>query len=89
MALTFTAEHLSQPFTIHTRWRSLFGIRWLGMVTTASGDDLGELLVNNGLARIYGVRTPLPDDRTSRHYLAHLERLEQQAKAAGLGGWPY
>ncbi|CAN5721604.1 hypothetical protein BH20VER1_BH20VER1_26040 [soil metagenome] len=30
------------------------------MVTTADGEDLGELLVKNGLARIYGFRTPLP-----------------------------
>ena len=87
VALKFTAEQLSEPFTIHTRWRSLFGVRWLGMVTTASGDDLAELLVKNGLARIYGVRTPLPDGRTSRQYLAHLANLEEQAKAAGLGGW--
>lgn len=88
-AAEFTAKALEQPFTIHTRWKSLFGKRWLVMITTASGDDLGELLVRNGFARIYGVKTPLPDGRDSRVYLARLTELEQQAKGAGLGGWKH
>ena len=33
------------------------------------------------------VRTPLPDGRSSRTYLATLKELEQHAKSAGLGGW--
>ena len=86
-AAAFTAEALAEPFTVRTRWRVLFGRRTLLMVTTSTGDDLGELLVRNGLARIYGVRTPLPDGRTSRQYLAHLSSLEKQAREAGLGGW--
>jgi endonuclease YncB( thermonuclease family) len=51
------------------------------------GRDLNELLVSAGLARIYGTRTPLPDGRDSREYLAHLHALENQAKAAKRGGW--
>jgi endonuclease YncB( thermonuclease family) len=86
-ALKYSAQALERPFTVHTRWRSLFGVRWLGFVTTADGHDLGELLVRNGLARIYGVRTPLPDGRTSRQHLARLKALEQQAKGEGRGGW--
>jgi hypothetical protein len=34
--------------------------------------------VSNGLARIYGTRTPLPDGSDSRTYLAHLRQLETQ-----------
>lgn len=86
-AKEFTANALAEPFTVWTRWRSLFGVRWLGMVTTSTGDDLNELLVRNGLARIYGVRTPLPGGRTSRQYLARLRELEKEAKAARRGGW--
>jgi endonuclease YncB( thermonuclease family) len=56
-------------------------------VFTADGNDLAELLVRNGLARIYGTRTLLPDGRDSRTYLATLAGLEQQAKSDGLGGW--
>jgi endonuclease YncB( thermonuclease family) len=58
-------------------------------VFTADGNDLAELLVRNGLARIYGTGTPLPDGRDSRTYLATLRGLEQQAKSAGVGGWRY
>ncbi len=54
---------------------------------TANGHDLNELLVSAGLARIYGTRTPLPDGRDSRAYLAHLHELENEAKAAKRGGW--
>ncbi|MEY2563594.1 MAG: nuclease ue [Verrucomicrobiota bacterium] len=57
------------------------------MVYTADGEDLIELLVKNGLARIYGTRTPLPDGRDSRTYLARLAELESEAKRAGRGGW--
>jgi endonuclease YncB( thermonuclease family) len=86
-ATEFTAKALAEPFTVQTRWRLLFGRRLLVMITTSTGDDLGELLVRNGLARIHGVRTPLPDGRTSRQYLAHLRQLEEEAKAEGRGGW--
>ena len=85
-AKTFTANALSQPFTIQTRWRSVFGARYYAIVVTADGHDLNELLVSNGLARIYGTRTPLPDGRDSREYLAHLHILENAAKAAKRGG---
>jgi len=48
---------------------------------------LNELPVSAGLARIYGTRAPLPDDRDFRDYLAHLHALENEAKAAKRGGW--
>ena len=34
-----------------------------------TGRDLNELLVEGGLARIYGVRTPLPDGRVRQHFV--------------------
>jgi endonuclease YncB( thermonuclease family) len=87
-ATAFTAAALQRPFTIQTRWRPVYGSpRYYAFVFTADGNDLAELLVRNGLARIYGTRTPLPDGRDSRTYLATLAGLEQQAKSAGLGGW--
>jgi endonuclease YncB( thermonuclease family) len=89
-AKAFTAAALQRPFTIQTRWRRVFGpTRYYAFVFTADGNDLAELLVRNGLARIYGTRTPLPDGRNSRTYLAILAGLEQQAKSGGLGGWPH
>jgi endonuclease YncB( thermonuclease family) len=87
-AKAFTAAALQRPFTIVTRWRPVFGSpRYYALVFTADGNDLAELLVRNGLARIYGTRTPLPDGRNSRTYLATLAGLERQAKSTGLGGW--
>jgi endonuclease YncB( thermonuclease family) len=75
-------------FTIYTRWRSVFGpTRYYAIVITSGGRDLNELLVSSGLARIYGTRTPLPDGRDSREYLAHLRALENEAQATSRGGW--
>ncbi|MEQ1851464.1 MAG: thermonuclease family protein, partial [Chthoniobacteraceae bacterium] len=90
-AAAFTAQRLAKPFTVWTRWNSALGRSVLGriycMITTAEGRDLNELLVENGLARIYGTRTPLPDGRDSRTYRARLAELEKQAKAAKKGAW--
>ena len=90
-ASEFTKQALTKPFTIHTRWRRALGRsaiwRYYAIVVTADGRDLNELLVSNGLARIYGTRTPLPDGRDSRTYLARLAELEAPAKAARRGAW--
>ena len=61
--------------------------RYNALVITEDGRDLNALLVSNGLARIYGTRTPLPDRRDSREYLARLRQLENEAKAAKRGAW--
>jgi endonuclease YncB( thermonuclease family) len=47
------------------------------------------LLVENGLARIYGTRTTLYDGRDSRKYLARLAELEAQAKVEKKGAWRF
>jgi endonuclease YncB( thermonuclease family) len=90
-ASEFTKQALTKPFTIYTRWRRALGRStiwgYYAIVVTADGHDLNELLVSAGLARIYGTRTPLPDGRDSRTYLARLTELEAQAKAARRGVW--
>jgi endonuclease YncB( thermonuclease family) len=90
-ASEFTKRTLAKPFTTYTRWRRALGRsanwRYYAIVVTADGHDLNELLVSNGLARIYGTRTPLPDGRDSRTYLAHLNELENEARAAKRGAW--
>jgi len=59
-AKIFTASALAQPFTIYTRWRSVFGpTRYYAIVITSDGHDLNELLVSSGLARIPNVFLPL------------------------------
>jgi hypothetical protein len=77
--------------TIYTRRRRALGRsalwRYYAIVVTSDGRDLNELPVSAGLARIYGTRTPLPDGRDSREYLAHLRELESEAKAAKRCAW--
>ncbi|HEX8312435.1 MAG TPA: thermonuclease family protein [Chthoniobacteraceae bacterium] len=71
-ASAFTKARLSRPFTVWARWRSALRRSALGrvyyVIVTADGRDLNELLVENGLARIYGTRTALFDCRNSRHW---------------------
>ena len=90
-ASEFTKRSLAKPFTTYKRWRRALGRsaiwRYYAIVVTADGRDLNELLVSAGLARIYGTRTPLPDGRDSRTYLAHLHELENEARAAKRGAW--
>ena len=92
-AAALTAQRLAKPFTVWTRWRSALGRSALGrvycIIITAEGRDLNELLVENGLARIYGTRTTLYDGRDSRKYLARLAELEAQAKKAKRGAWRF
>jgi endonuclease YncB( thermonuclease family) len=76
---------MAKPGDLHTL-AELFGPRYYAVVTRG-GRDLNELLVSSGLARIYRSRTPLPDGRDSREYLAHLHALENEAKSAKRGGW--
>jgi hypothetical protein len=91
---TWQAGECSLQTLLHNHSRSthadgaFFGAtRYYAIVVTADRHELNELLVSNGLARIYGTRTPLPDGRDSREYLAHLRALEDEAKAAKRGGW--
>jgi endonuclease YncB( thermonuclease family) len=90
-ASAFTNKQLSKPFTVWTRWHKALGRSALGrkycIIITADGRDLNELLVEAGLARIYGVRTALFDGRNSRQYLERLAELEAEAKTAKRGAW--
>ena len=61
-------------------------IRWT-VELAAREFCVSEARLRRELARIYGTRTPLPDGRDSRTYLAHLRELEKQAKAARHGAW--
>ena len=92
-ATAFTAKQLAAPFTVYTRWRSALGRSTLGrvycIIITAEGRDLNELLVENGIARIYGTRTPLYDGKDSRAYLAKLAELEVKAKLFKRGAWRF
>ena len=89
-AIAFVQQKLSKPFTVLTRMveaggRSRIG-RIYALVETAEG-DLGEQLVRNGLARIYGARITPPGLANSRLELEKLKELEKQAAQEKIGAW--
>jgi competence protein ComEA len=90
VAKDFTRSKLSQPFTVRTCFQDALGRsrmqRLYAIVQTATG-DLGEQLVENGLARIHGasanpVGLPLANVEWQK-----LRQLEIEAKGERVGGW--
>lgn len=86
----FSFTTLAQPFTVWTKWQDARGAskqhRFYAAVETSAG-SLSSLLVANGLARVFGMTTALPDKMKAKTYVAKLLQLEAQAKAARRGGW--
>jgi competence protein ComEA len=89
-AKAFVQEKLAEPFTVYTRMSDAMGRskneRFYAFVQTKEG-DLGEQLIANGLARIYGRRAPPPGASSSAAERQKLEELEDKAKQHKLGGW--
>ncbi len=90
-ATAFTLQQLARHFTVHTsyadaRGRSEAG-RVYGFVTTADGQDLATLLVQNGLARSHGVRRALPDGTHRDEATAQLDDQETVAMLKRKGFW--
>lgn len=89
-AKSFVQETLAKPFTVHTRMANATGRsnseRFYAFVQTKEG-DLGEQLIANGLARIYGRRGPPPGASSSTAERQKLKELEDKAKQHKLGGW--
>lgn len=86
MAREFTQKILSDGFEVQTRWQGVFGgahaARQYGIVMVA-GNDLADLLVANGLARIHG--TGIGGKTWEK--VERLRKLEAESKAAGRGAW--
>jgi competence ComEA-like helix-hairpin-helix protein len=89
-AKAFTREKLSVPFTVFTRMSDAMGRskleRVYAFVQTNDG-DLGEQLVRNGLARIYGYKAVPPGLRNSRVEIEKLQEFEDQANQEKIGAW--
>jgi competence protein ComEA len=88
----FTNRKLAKPFTVITQFQDARGAsnqpRYYGFVYPESGKEtLQEQLVANGLARIFGMNTRLPDGRDVDGFRHELVRLEVKAKSQHLGGW--
>ena len=90
LAKQFTREKLTEPFLVRTCWEDAGGRsrmqRFYAFVQTRTG-DLGEQLVENGLARSHPA-TAKPEGLTSAAAeWQKLMTLEQKAKREKVGGW--
>jgi endonuclease YncB( thermonuclease family)/predicted flap endonuclease-1-like 5' DNA nuclease len=90
LAKQFTREKLTEPFLVRTCWEDAGGRsrmqRFYAFVQTRTG-DLGEQLVENGLARSHPA-TAKPEGLTSAAAeWQKLMVLEQKAKREKVGGW--
>lgn len=90
LAKSFTREKLSRPFIVRTRWQDAMGRsrmqRFYAFVQTHNG-DLGEQLVENGLARRYGATAKPSELSSSQQEWQKLAGLEEKAKQEKVGGW--
>ncbi|HEV3408953.1 MAG TPA: helix-hairpin-helix domain-containing protein [Chthoniobacterales bacterium] len=90
LARRFTREKLARPFTVRTCLQDARGRskeeRYYAFITTSEG-DLGELLVANGLVRVYGSEAKPVGLSSPEQMWQRLERLEREAKAAKVGAW--
>lgn len=89
-ARRFTREKLSRGFKVYTCMEPALGDRrgerYYAFIQTSEG-DLGELLVKNGLARVYGSEMMPPNVRDAERERERLERLQREAKLSKLGAW--
>ena len=90
LAKQFSREKLSRPFIVRTRWEDARGDsrqrRFYAVVQTSNG-DLGEQLVENGLARVYGRAGQPGEMATVTGEWEKLRRLEQKARSEKVGAW--
>ncbi len=79
----------TRPFRIATRWQPVFdsGRHYAFIFFEDTDEELSEILVREGLARIYTEGTNLPDGRRKIDFERHLKKLEATAKAQQKGGW--
>lgn len=86
LAKAFTTEALKDGFSVKTRWQGVFSgqknSRKYGVVNIG-GQDLAELLVANGLARIHGMGI----GGQTWEEVERLKVLEVEAKANRRGAW--
>jgi len=79
-----------KAITVFTRWSSAISSsrlpRYYALVEV-DGRNLGELLVENGLARLHGVSVNLPDGTKINDYIPTLAELENAAKKRKVGAW--
>ncbi|SMM99998.1 hypothetical protein SPONL_1024 [uncultured Candidatus Thioglobus sp.] len=91
LASEFTQQTLAQPFTVHTAFSNAMGRskqkRIYAMISINSGEDLGSLLVKNGLCRPKGVGKKTYADISRKNMFAILDNLQDAAMLKKIGIW--
>ncbi len=89
-AAEFTRRFLAGTFTVRSKREDARGQssqpRFYALVQGREG-DLGEALVERGLARVYGMRTAGPDGTPAEVIVGRLRGLEATARSQGRGAW--
>lgn len=89
LASELTSKLLSKPFTVLTKGEDARGQSQLGrsyaFIKTRGGEDLGEILIEYGLARSHGREAQAPTIRNDRRQ--KYDRLAESAKRNKLGAW--
>lgn len=91
-AEAFTQRLLAKPFTVLTKWERVYDSRrFYAQVIVPTADDgpqdLANLLVREGYARIHTKGTRLPGRMSEEQIKAMLHRLESASKAEHRGAW--
>ncbi|HMP90409.1 MAG TPA: helix-hairpin-helix domain-containing protein [Kiritimatiellia bacterium] len=90
-ASDYTRNVLSKPFTVYTSHAKALGgagsQRIYGFIVTAEGRDLGELLVENGLGRNFGVKRERYDGLSHVETELRLRDMEISAMLSNRGVW--
>jgi endonuclease YncB( thermonuclease family) len=83
-------ELLQKSFLIRTRWATAGGrgreSRYY-VIVEIDDKNLGEILINEGLARTKGVAPNLPTGEHAGAYMQRLEGLEADARQKKIGAW--
>ena len=86
-------KRLSTKFDVTTAFADARGDgryrRVYGFVRMADGRDLGEVLVESGLARAFGVYRGRPGGQSGDDYRERLKDLELKAAKLGSGAWKF
>jgi endonuclease YncB( thermonuclease family) len=90
-ATEYTANFLKRSFSVKTAWQKALGggrqQRYYAFVIAPGGRDLGEALIKNGLAQVFGEKRRAPPGYNVRQYLAKLLRFESEARKFRRGAW--
>ena len=88
----FTAAFLRHGFTVYTQFDDARGrsrLERFYAIVKVDKQELAEELVRQGLARVFGMHTELPDGLPARQYETRLKRIEREAQKEKHGAWSY